>query len=49
LIAIAVEFKKIFMDEHSHEVYPAFFKELKELFHAEAMSWTQDVLLKEKL
>lgn len=49
LIAIAVEFKKIFMDEHSHEIYPAFFKEMKELFHAEAMSWAEDILREEKL
>lgn len=44
LIAIAVEFKKIFMDEHSHELYPAFFKELREVFYAQAMPWAEAAL-----
>lgn len=49
LIAIAVEFKKIFMDEHSHELYPAFFKELREVFYAQTMPWAEDALKRIRL
>lgn len=44
VMAIAVEFKKIFMDEHTNEVYPLFFGELKDLFLKEAMPWAERVL-----
>jgi len=42
LICLAIEFKKIFMDERTGELYPTTFTQLKTLFKESIASWLQN-------
>jgi N-formylglutamate deformylase len=44
LICIAVEFKKIFMDEHSGKLNPVSLNKIRQLFLQQSSAWVQDNL-----